>query len=145
MNEVDTVGKVVNPKLVALAEALKPVRSASAKLLTINEKAAEQDKIAVDLGTRIAGVISGDIKDGEQDVTVLARDRKRAMEKAAKIRDSAGVRARELVDAKNALSAMVDELTAGIKLADAGETTDLDEEADTDSDETESDELQAAV
>lgn len=139
------VTKVVNPKLVALAEALKPVRSASAKLLTINEKAAEQDKIAVDLGTRIAGVISGDIKDGEQDVTVLARDRKRAMEKAAKIRDSAGVRARELVDAKNALSAMVDELTAGIKLADAGETTDLDDEADTDSDETESDELQAAV
>lgn len=139
------VTKVVNPKLVALAEALKPVRSASAKLLTINEKAAEQDKIAVDLGTRIAGVISGDIKDGEQDVTVLARDRKRAMEKAAKIRDSAGVRARELVDAKNALSAMVDELTAGIKLADAGETTDLDDDADTDSDETESDELQAAV
>lgn len=139
------VTKVVNPKLVALAEALKPVRSASAKLLTINEKAAEQDKIAVDLGTRIAGVISGDIKDGEQDVTVLARDRKRAMEKAAKIRDSAGVRARELVDAKNALSAMVDELTAGIKLADAGETTDLDDEADTDSDETENDELNASV
>lgn len=139
------VTKVVNPKLVALAEALKPVRSASAKLLTINEKAAEQDKIAVDLGTRISGVISGDIKDGEQDVTVLARDRKRAMEKAAKIRDSAGVRARELVDAKNALSAMVDELTAGIKLADAGTTTDLDDDADTDSDETDSDELNASV
>ena len=38
------VAKVVNPKLVALADALKPVRSAAAKLLTINEKASEQDK-----------------------------------------------------------------------------------------------------
>lgn len=133
--------KAVNPKLVSLAEALKPVRSAAAKLLTINEKAAEQDKIAVDLGTRIAGVINGDITDGEQDVTVMARDRKRAMEKAGKIRDSAGVRARELVDAKTALSALVDELTDGIKLADAGEKSELDDEpqgdADTDSDEEE--------
>lgn len=136
--------KAVNPKLVSLAEALKPVRSAAAKLLTINEKAAEQDKIAVDLGTRIAGVINGDITDGEQDVTVMARDRKRAMEKAGKIRDSAGVRARELVDAKTALSALVDELTDGIKLADAGEKTPLDDEPQDDAD-TDSDEEEAGV
>ena len=139
------VTKVVNPKLVALADALKPVRSAAAKLLTINEKASEQDKIAVDLGTRIAGVINGDITDGEQDVTVLARDRKRAMEKAAKIRDSAGVRARELVDARDALSTLVEELTAGIKLAEAGEQADLDDETDSDEKEPEGDELEASV
>ena len=139
------VAKVVNPKLVALADALKPVRSAAAKLLTINEKASEQDKIAVDLGTRIAGVINGDITDGEQDVTVLARDRKRAMEKAAKIRDAAGVRARELVDARDALSTLVEELTAGIKLAEAGEQADLDDETDSDEKEPEGDELEAAV
>lgn len=134
--------KAVNPKLVALAEALKPVRSAAAKLLTINEKSAEQDKIAVDLGTRIAGVINGDITDGEQDVTIMARDRKRAMEKAGKIRDSAGVRARELVDAKTALSTLVDELTDGIKLANSGEKTELDDEPETDAD---SDEEEAGV
>lgn len=120
--------KVVNPKLVSLAEALKPVRGAAAKLLTINEKAAEQDQIAVDLGARISGVIAGDITDGEQDITVMAKDRKKAIEKAGKIRDSAGVRARELVDAKDALSALVDELTAGIPLAEAGAKSDLDDE-----------------
>lgn len=136
--------KAVNPKLVALAEALKPVRSAAAKLLTINEKSAEQDKIAVDLGTRIAGVINGDITDGEQDVTIMARDRKRAMEKAGKIRDSAGVRARELVDAKTALSTLVDELTDGIKLANSGEKTELDDEPETDAD-ADSDEEEAGV
>lgn len=136
--------KAVNPKLVALAEALKPVRSAAAKLLTINEKSAEQDKIAVDLGTRIAGVINGDITDGEQDVTIMARDRKRAMEKAGKIRDSAGVRARELVDAKTALSTLVDELTDGIKLADSGEKAELDDEPETDAD-ADSDEEEAGV
>lgn len=134
--------KEVNPKLVALAIALKPVRAAAAKLLTINEKAAGQDKIAVELGARISGVINGEITEGEQDVAVLARDRKRAMEKAAKIRDSAGVRARELVDAKDALAAMVDELTAGIKLADAGSAAELDDE---EVEETESDELEAAI
>lgn len=139
------VAKVVNPKLVALANSLKPVRSAAAKLLTINEKAAEQDKIAVELGARIAGVINGDITDGEQDVTVLARDRKRAMEKAGKIRDSAGVRARELVDARDALSTLVEELTAGITLAAAGTTTDLDDEEEPVGDEKEPDELDAAV
>lgn len=134
--------KEVNPKLVALAIALKPVRAAAAKLLTINEKAAGQDKIAVELGARISGVINGEITEGEQDVAVLARDRKRAMEKAAKIRDSAGVRARELVDAKDALAAMVDELTAGIKLADAGSAAELDDE---EVEETERDELEAAI
>ena len=138
------VAKVVNPKLVALANSLKPVRSAAAKLLTINEKAAEQDAIAVALGARIAGVINGDITDGEQDVTVLARDRKRAMEKAGKIRDSAGVRARELVDARDALSTLVEELTAGITLAAAGTTTDLDDEEPV-GDEKEQDELEAGV
>lgn len=128
MTEQVAQTKEINPKLVVLAAALKPVRGAAAKLLTINEKAAEQDQIAVDLGSRISGVIAGDILDGEQDITVMAKDRKKALEKAGKIRDSAGVRARELVDARNALSALVDELTAGIPLAEAGETSDLDDD-----------------
>lgn len=131
--------KEVNPKLVALLGTMKPVRAAANKLLTINERAAEQDAAAASTKEHMMKVLNG-ATDGEQDLSVLSKDVKKAEGKAEKIRSSAGVYARDLLKARAEFNAFVDELVVGIKVADDAEALD-DEDTGTDGEEAETEEL----
>lgn len=122
--------KTPNPKLVALLAAMKPVRSAANKLLSINERAADKDGVAAALKEQMMKVLNGSTE-GEQDLIVLSKDSKKAAAQAAKIRTSAGVHARDLLKAKEAFGALVDELVAGIPVASDDESLG-EEDADID-------------
>ena len=132
--------KAVDPRLTDTQTKLNAVKSSVRKLLTINERAAAADADAATAATQMVAVLTGQSTEGEQDVSVLLKARDKATKLAAKIRDSAGVYARDILEATASLQALAQELTAGIEVAPVSDEPKLGEgedEADTEQDEEE--------
>lgn len=131
MTEVNKEAKVVDARITETASKQKAVMAAVKKLVTINERAAAADAAAAVASTQMIAVLGGQTTEGEQDVSVLLKERNKQQKLAAKIRGSAGIYARDAVNGAAALTAFVAELTNGIELAaDSDEPTlgDDDEE-----------------
>lgn len=132
--------KAVDPRLTDTQTKLNAVKGSVRKLLTINERAAAADAEAATAATQMVAVLTGQSTEGEQDVSVLLKARDKATKQAAKIRDSAGVYARDILEATASLQALAQELTAGIEVAPVSDEPKLGEgedEADTEQEEEE--------
>ena len=139
---VTKVTKVVDPRIAETAAKQKVVAAAIKKLVTINERAAAADTAAAAASKQMVAVLNGETSEGEQDVSLLLKERTKQQKLAAKIRDSAGIYARDAVNGAADLQAFVAELTKGIELADDSNEPKLgdeEEEEETESDETEID------
>lgn len=129
--------KAVDPRLTDTQTKLSAVKTSVRKLLTINERAAAADAEAATAAAQMVAVLTGQSTEGEQDVSVLLKARDKATKLAAKIRDSAGVYARDIHVAIDSLKEQANGLTAGIEIAavsDEPKLGDEDGETDTDTD-----------
>ena len=90
----------------------------------------------------MVAVLNGETSEGEQDVSLLLKERTKQQKLSAKIRNSAGIYARDAVNGAADLQAFVAELTKGIELAEDSDEPKLgddEEEEEVESDETEID------
>ena len=136
--------KVVDPRIAETAAKQKVVAAAIKKLVTINERAAAADAAAAAASKQMVAVLNGETSEGEQDVSLLLKERTKQQKLAAKIRDSAGIYARDAVNGAADLQAFVAELTKDIELAaDSDEPKLGDDEEPVDTDEEEETEIDA--
>lgn len=120
MTDVKEV-KAVDARITETATKQKAVMAAVKKLVTINERAAAADAAAAVASTQMIAVLGGQTTEGEQDVSVLLKERNKQQKLAAKIRGSAGIYARDAVNGAAALTAFVGDLTQGIELAEVSD------------------------
>lgn len=113
--------KAVDARITETATKQKAVMAAVKQLVTINERAAAADAATAVASTQMIAVLGGQTTEGEQDVSVLLRERNKQQKLAAKIRDSAGIYARDAVNGAAALTAFVSDLTQGIELAEVSD------------------------
>ena len=136
-----TVTKVVDPRIAETAAKQKVVAAAIKKLVTINERAAAADAAAAAASKQMVAVLNGETSKGEQDVSLLLKERTKQQKLSTKIRNSAGIYARDAVNGAADLQAFVAELTKGIELAEDSDEPKLgdDEEEEVESEEEEID------
>lgn len=69
------------------------------KLVTINERAAAADAAAAAASKQMVAVLNGETSEGEQDVSLLLKEERTKQQKlSTKIRNSAGIYARDAVN-----------------------------------------------
>ena len=78
--------KVVDPRIAETAAKQKVVAAAIKKLVTINERAAAADAAAATASKQMVAVLNGETSEGEQDVSLLLKERTKQQKLSAKIR-----------------------------------------------------------